>query len=117
MCIRDRAYTAWRAIAHGEPVISRIVTLTGNVGQPRNWEVLLGTPLRELLPLIEPKADTSRYLMGGPMMGFEIPSLDAPIVKAANCIIAGSPTMFPAVPPEMPCIRCGDCLLYTSRCV
>ena len=103
------AYTAWRAIAHGEPVISRIVTLTGNVGQPRNWEVLLGTPLRELLPLIEPKADTSRYLMGGPMMGFEIPSLDAPIVKAANCIIAGSPTMFPAVPPEMPCIRCGDC--------
>ena len=103
------AYTAWRAIAHGEPVISRIVTLTGNVDQPRNWEVLLGTPLRELLPLIEPKADTSRYLMGGPMMGFEIPSLDAPIVKAANCIIAGSPTMFPAVPPEMPCIRCGDC--------
>ena len=103
------AYTAWRAIAHGEPVISRIVTLTGNVGQPRNWEVLLGTPLRELLPLIEPKADTSRYLMGGPMMGFEIPSLDAPIVQAANCIIAGSPTMFPAVPPEMPCIRCGDC--------
>lgn len=103
------AYTAWRAIAHGEPVISRIVTLTGNVGKPRNWEVRLGTPLRDLLPLIEPAADTNRYLMGGPMMGFEMPSVDAPIVKASNCIIAGSPTLFPPAPPEMPCIRCGAC--------
>lgn len=43
------AYTAWRAIAHGEPVLSRIVTLTGNVERlPRNWEVLLGTPIKEL---------------------------------------------------------------------
>jgi Na+-translocating ferredoxin:NAD+ oxidoreductase RnfC subunit len=25
------AYTAWRAIAHGEPVVSRLVTVSGNV--------------------------------------------------------------------------------------
>ncbi len=103
------AYTAWRAIAHGEPVLSRIVTLTGNVEQPRNWEVLLGTPLRDFVALGQPKADTNTYLMGGPMMGFEMPSLDAPLVKASNCIIAGSPTLFPPAPPEMPCIRCGAC--------
>ncbi len=103
------AYTAWRAIAHGEPVLSRIVTVTGNVEQPRNWEILLGTPLKDVLALGQPKADTNRYLMGGPMMGFEMPSLEAPIVKASNCIIAGSPTMFPPPPPEMPCIRCGAC--------
>jgi electron transport complex protein RnfC len=103
------AYTAWRAIAHGEPVLSRIVTLTGNVEQPRNWEVLFGTPLRDFVALGQPKADTNGYLMGGPMMGFEMPSLDAPIVKATNCIIAGSPALFPPVPPEMPCIRCGAC--------
>ena len=103
------AYSAWRAIFFGEPVISRIVTLTGNVDTPRNWEVRLGTPLRDLLALGHPKPDTDRYLMGGPMMGFEMPSLEAPIVKASNCIIAGSPTLFPPPPPEMPCIRCGDC--------
>ena len=103
------AYTAWRAIAHGEPVLSRIVTVTGNVEQARNWEILLGTPLKDVLALGQPKADTNRYLMGGPMMGFEMPSLEAPIVKAANCIIAGSPALFPPVPPEMPCIRCGAC--------
>ncbi|MBL8423827.1 MAG: electron transport complex subunit RsxC [Candidatus Accumulibacter phosphatis] len=102
-------YTAYRALAHGEPVVSRIVTLTGNVERPRNWEVRLGTPLGDLVALGRPKADTSRYLMGGPMMGFALPSLEAPVVKATNCIIAAAPTTFPASPPEMPCIRCGAC--------
>jgi len=103
------AYTAWRAVAHGEPVVSRIVTLTGNVGRPRNWEVLIGTPLAEFVKLGEPKSDTDGYLMGGPMMGFELPSMDAPLVKATNCIIASSPALFPPKAPEMPCIRCGEC--------
>ena len=103
------AYTAWRAVAHGEPVISRIVTLSGNVERPRNWEVLIGTPLSEFVALGQPKTGTNGYLMGGPMMGFEMPSMDAPLVKATNCIIASSPALFPPKPPEMPCIRCGEC--------
>ena len=57
----------------------------------------------------QPRPDTTGYLMGGPMMGFEMPSLDAPIVKATNCIIASSPKLFPPPAPEMPCIRCGAC--------
>jgi len=103
------AYTAWRAIAHGEPVLSRIITVTGNVAAPRNWEVLIGTPLKDVLALGQAKPDSDRFLMGGPMMGFELPSLDAPMVKATNCLIAGSPTLFPPGAPEMPCIRCGAC--------
>jgi len=102
-------YTAYRALACGEPVLSRIVTLTGNVERPRNWEVSLGTPMREVVALARPRADTGSFLMGGPMMGFEIPDLDAPVVKATNCIIAASPGLFPPPPPEMPCIRCGAC--------
>ena len=103
------AYSAWRAIAHGEPVLSRIVTVTGNVEQPRNWEVLLGTPIRDVIALGKPKADTNRFVMGGPMMGFEIPDIESSVVKATNCVIAGSPSLFPPPPPEMPCIRCGAC--------
>ena len=103
------AYAVYRAIAHGEPVLSRIVTLTGNVARPGNWEVLIGTPIDELLPLAQPKADTNRFLMGGPMMGFALPRLDVPIVKGSNCIIASSPTLLPPPPPEQPCIRCGEC--------
>ncbi len=43
------------------------------------------------------------------MMGFEMPAMDAPLVKATNCIIASSPALFPPKAPEMPCIRCGEC--------
>ena len=103
------AYTAWRALAHGEPVISRLVTVTGNVGEPRNWEVLIGTPMNELLNIGQPKPDTDGIIMGGPMMGFLVPDHSAPVVKATNCLIAHSPTLFPPKAPEMPCIRCGEC--------
>ena len=103
------AYTAWRAIAHGEPVVSRLVTVTGNVGEPRNYDVLIGTPMDEVLALANPKADTDGIVMGGPMMGFLVPEATVPVVKATNCLIAHSPALFPPKPVEMPCIRCGSC--------
>lgn len=103
------AHAVYRAIAHGEPLLSRIVTLTGNVEDAGNWEVLIGTPIEELLPLARPKPDTDRRIMGGPMMGFALPRLDVPIVKGSNCIIAASPKLFPPPPPEQPCIRCTEC--------
>lgn len=103
------AHAVHRALAHGEPLVSRILTLTGNVEQACNLEVLIGTPIAELLPLACPRNGTDRYLMGGPMMGFALPRLDVPVVKATNCIIAASPALFPPAPPEQPCIRCGEC--------
>ncbi len=103
------AHAVYRAIGHGEPLVSRVLTLTGNVERPGNWEVLIGTPIDQLLPLAGPKADTDRYLMGGPMMGFALPRLDVPVVKGSNCIISASPSLFPPPPPEQPCIRCGEC--------
>lgn len=103
------AYTAWRAIAHGEPVVSRIVTLTGNVRQPGNYEVLIGTPMDELLQLAQPNPDTDGIVMGGPMMGFLVPEPAVPVIKATNCLIAHSERLFPPKAPEMPCIRCGAC--------
>ena len=103
------AYTAWRAISHGEPVVSRLVTVTGNVAEPRNYEVLIGTPMDELLKLAGPKPDTDGIVMGGPMMGFLVPATSVPVVKATNCLIAHSDKIFPPKAPEMPCIRCGAC--------
>ncbi len=103
------AHATHRAFRHGEPVLSRIVTLTGNAGQPGNHEVLIGTPIEHLIPLMSPKADTDRYLMGGPMMGFALPDLSVPVTKGTNCIIAASPALFPQPKPELPCIRCGEC--------
>ncbi len=103
------AWSVWRALAHGEPLISRIVTVTGNVEHPQNFEVLIGTPLDELVAQAGAKPDTDRYIMGGPMMGVELPSFAAGITKAANCIIASSPALFPPPLPALPCIRCTRC--------
>jgi len=103
------AYSIFRAIAHGEPLISRIVTVTGNVGQARNFEVLFGTPTNELVAQAHPLPDTNGYLMGGPMMGVRLPSQQVGIIKATNCIIAMSDALFPPAPPALPCIRCTRC--------
>ena len=103
------AYTAWRAIAHGEPVVSRLVTVSGNVHAPRNYEVLIGTPMGELLKLATPHPNTDGIVMGGPMMGFLVPNEQVPVIKATNCLIAHSDRVFPPKAPEMPCIRCGAC--------
>lgn len=100
----------YRYFEFGEPVISRIVSMTGNVHQPQNFEVLFGTPLMHLVNAAGgAKADTSHYIMGGPMMGFDLPAQDIPLTKASNCIIAASPTLFEPQPPAMPCIRCARC--------
>jgi electron transport complex protein RnfC len=103
------AYAIYEAIELGRPLISRIVTVAGNVGQARNYEVLFGTSMRDLAALCAPLPDTDRVIMGGPMMGFRMPSNDVPVVKATNCVLVGSKKLFPPPPPEMPCIRCGEC--------
>ena len=94
----------------GEPALSRVVTITGNVSTPRNYEVLFGTPVTDLIAAAGGALDqTDDYIMGGPMMGFSLPSVDVPITKAANCIIASAPQLFAPPPPAMPCIRCARC--------
>jgi electron transport complex protein RnfC len=103
------AYAIFEAVALGQPLISRIVTVAGNVGQARNFEVLLGTPMRDLVALCGPRPDSDRVIMGGPMMGLRMPDDSVPVVKAANCVLVGSRSLFPPPPPEMPCIRCGEC--------
>lgn len=99
------------AVIEGKPLISRITTLTGQALQkPMNVECLIGTPAIELLEFAGlQKAQMSRLIVGGPMMGFTLPALDAPIIKTSNCLLAATAEELPAPPPALPCIRCGDC--------
>ncbi len=100
----------YRYFTFGEPSVSRIVTVTGNVASPQNFEVLLGTPMPLLMAAAGgAKQDTTHFVMGGPMMGFDLPSLNVPVTKAANCIIAASPALFAPPSPAQPCIRCTRC--------
>jgi len=71
---------------------------------------LLGTPIPLLMAAAGgAKPDTTHFVMGGPMMGFDLPTLNVPVTKAANCIIAASPALFAPPPPAQPCIRCTRC--------
>ena len=99
------------AIILGRPLIPRITTLTGEaLARPGNVEALLGTPVGELLALAGlEQSKLNRLIMGGPMMGFTLPSLDVPLIKASNCLLASTAAELPAPPPAQPCIRCGDC--------
>ncbi|MDP2795640.1 MAG: electron transport complex subunit RsxC [Sulfurisoma sp.] len=103
------AYAVWEALELGRPLISRIVTVAGNVATARNFEVRFGTPMQDVIALCQPRPDSDRVIMGGPMMGYRMPAATVPVVKATNCILVGSKALFPPPPPEMPCIRCGEC--------
>jgi electron transport complex protein RnfC len=101
------------AVVHGRPLISRITTVTGDgVAQPQNFEVMIGTPMSYLLEKAgyQPEKNT-RLIMGGPMMGFTIPTADAPIVKTTNCLLAPGEAELPSAPPAQACIRCGMCAM------
>jgi len=105
-------YSIKRAVIDGEPVVNRVVTLTGKTfKQPRNVWALLGTPVSALLEEFGYKADKKlpRLILGGPMMGFTLPHENVPITKTSNCILAPTRREISPNSYEMECIRCSQC--------
>ncbi len=101
-----------RAIIDDEPLIERVVTLTGDaLSKPGNFWARIGTPVLHLLKLagFTPQ-NQPMVIMGGPLMGFTLPSLDVPIVKISNCILAPTEAEMGLPEPEQSCIRCGLCV-------
>lgn len=104
------AYAVGRAIHHGEPLISRIVTVTGtDVSHAGNFETLFGTPISQLLEFAGTNREADApFILGGPMMGFNLSGDNLPVTKTANCILAGVEDASTDT-QVMPCIRCGEC--------
>jgi Na+-translocating ferredoxin:NAD+ oxidoreductase subunit C len=100
-----------RAVLRGEPLISRIVTVTGEgVARPRNLEVRLGTPVAALIEACGGYTEQAAHLlMGGAMMGFPLADDSLPVIKGTNCIVVASREEIRPRAPAMPCIRCGEC--------
>jgi len=94
----------------GKPLISRLVTLTGDsLTQSINAEVRIGTGIRDLINgTVGLLNSPDKIIMGGPMMGVPLNADTQPVTKACNCIIVTRELQ--ASTPELPCIRCGDCL-------
>ncbi len=105
------AAAVYRAIRFGEPLISRVTTMTGDcIANKGNQNVLIGTPIDWLLEqngYLNQKG--SRLVMGGPMMGFTLHDTKLPVVKTTNCLLAATNKELTPPQPAQACIRCGMC--------
>ena len=95
----------------GLPLIRKKVTVDGSaVANPKNVEVLIGTPLGEVFDFCGGFCDEPRkIIMGGPMMGVSQHSLDDPVLKQTNALLAFN-ERDAEQPKESVCIRCGKCV-------
>ena len=105
------AFAIKRAVINDEPLIERIVTLTGDkIPEKGNYWVRLGTPISQVLTHAGYQFD-ERYpvFAGGPMMGLELSNLNAPVTKIVNCLLAPNYFEYAEPEPEQACIRCSSC--------
>jgi electron transport complex protein RnfC len=107
----DTAISIYMAVAESTPLMRKIITVTGNaVKDPQNFQVKIGTNLRELVDaaggfISEPE----KVVSGGPMMGQALFSLDVPVIKSSSALLTIA-TDKAAKMKTASCIRCGRCV-------
>ncbi|MEL0649084.1 electron transport complex subunit RsxC [Pseudoalteromonas agarivorans] len=104
-------FAVQQAVYEGKPLIERVITVTGNtIHKPGNVWALLGTEIKHLLDCqgFSP-VPQQRVVMGGPMMGFTLPTVRIGVVKTTNCILAPDHKELAEPGPEKACIRCSAC--------
>jgi len=111
-CVVQNVGTAaavYRWICKGEPLISRVTTVTGDgIHKPINVFARIGTTVADIVNFVGGYTDKVHHLViGGPMMGKSVTTDRIPVVKATNCILVLSDEE--EFGNEQPCIRCGDC--------
>ncbi len=94
-----------------QPLVERLVTVAGpGVRRPANLLVPLGTPVRAVLEHCGGLDEATReVILGGPMMGTPLASLDVPIVKGTSGLLAFTDAEA-RLPAEYTCIKCGRCV-------
>ncbi len=92
-------------------LIERVVTITGSgISKPGNYLAALGTPLRWALEQAGCSADLASVILGGPMMGPAIGSLDVPLTKGVTGILALTSREVERRQKIYPCIKCAACV-------
>ena len=106
VCLNPGTAVAVReAIVEGKPLTHRIVTVTGEaLSQPCNTLACLGTPIGYLLQAAGWTSEArQRVIHGGPMMGFAVSNLAAPVTKITNCLLAPTEAELPMPNEPQPC--------------
>ena len=113
-CVVQNAGTAAAmadAACKGYPLIERITTVTGSpVCNPGNWRFRIGTKVEAALKLAGGVTENpAKLIMGGPMMGTALSSLDVAVMKSTSGILLLNKREITQFTSE-PCIRCGRCI-------
>ncbi len=95
----------------GMPLVTKRLTVDGDIiKEPKNVEVIIGTPIQELIDFCGGLTEEpGKVLYGGPMMGTCVASLDQPILKNNNAVLTFS-KKFAHTPKATNCIHCGRCV-------
>jgi electron transport complex protein RnfC len=105
------AKAIYDAVVYSKPLYEKVVTIAGQgIERPANLLVKIGTKIRDIVTYLGGvKPGLAKVIMGGPMMGFAISSLDVPIMKTTSAILFLSEDEVDTKPHSQ-CIRCGWCL-------
>jgi len=104
------AVAIYDSVEHGKPMYERMVTVTGAVKEPKNIMVRIGTPISKLIEYCGGFVGTPRKIvMGGPMMGLAVTSLDTPVMKGTSGILIYKEEDLPNL-NQYKCMRCGRCV-------
>lgn len=107
----ETVFAIKQAVIDGIPLIKRVITVDGQtLGRNGNVLVRLGTSVRFVLNSFKLNPERrQRIILGGPFMGFTLPSIDVPITKSTTCVYVPSYKELEEQPESMNCIRCGRC--------
>jgi len=96
----------------GRGHIERVLTVSGpGVERPGNYLTPVGTPIRFLLEQAGVKPGRREVILGGPMMGMSVASLDVPVTKAMSGMVVLNESDADLKPRKVyPCIRCARCV-------
>lgn len=108
-------------LSTGMPLVERIVTVDGPaVAEPKNFIAPIGTRISELVKLVGLKqvktkegttedVEIGKVVVGGPMNGKAVCSVEDPIVKVSNCVLLFDKKHSVLAEPTA-CIHCGRCI-------
>ena len=96
----------------GRGLTERVITVAGpGIEKPGNYLVPLGTPSGFLLEQLGFSGSAAEVIMGGPMMGKALPSLEVPITKGSSgLVVMNEAFLNQPVRNSYPCIKCGECV-------
>ena len=99
------------AILFNKPLFERYITVSGSiVKNPGNYKVRIGTRIADIIEEIGGlKKDPAKVIMGGPMCGISLDSVNIPVVKGTSGLLFLDSTDV-VLEPYKPCVRCGRCV-------